>query len=1177
MPTDKGNGAERPKYKGDSDEDDGSDTVVWCEDVAGQDAHASAMGGASDDAAAVADGGGENHGSGCEANDGDEETTNAGVAERDAYVAHFRQLLEYEREAEELQVIERLKKPLRQLEFEGVACSGLWPDNHAPAQSGACALKRASGIPFLAEVSPGRTVLLTPEGCPVSLKDCGPTVVGEVVAINDRQVVVQCGARLRGPLRLDLGPNCVAQRRLASALTLLERASGGVDPWQCGLGLLSPRTPLATAVFGSIDSLATKSKNEGSEVADQTAVDSESRAEADVAKSLGANVPLEETVKASISELARARCWDTPSPPWVRYSGGMYRAVNDRLSTALGQPPQELLNSSQVQAMAVVTQEKRQLTLIQGPPGTGKSATAVEIACALLRAKSGPIFATAFSNKGVDNITSNLWGRGVNVLRVGTCSADLPYSMDGHMRAYGLDKQGRSSMSLKEILGAAHVCCATCIGSGMASLDMAAFPFVILDEAAQVIEPAALLPLIKGSVQVVMVGDQCQLPATVLSREAEKAGLGVSLFERLIAAGVEVHMLAIQYRMHPHIAAFPSWRFYNSKLLTGVHPDMRPTVSSDYELGTVAFVHVDGEEKGAKGHSKVNPEQAICVRHLVESINCEISDIGVITPYSGQVSAIRQELRGVQDGARVQVASVDGFQGSEKEVIILSLVRANAQGDLGFVADWRRLNVSVTRAKRLLVVIGNLQTLFKNDMWRSFLGLAPEMRTFAWQNGGLMPLAAECQSLLQAAQDEVSKLEVELPKPAWSKTSLPLRPCLALPDKGFPLSTQVATSGSTSFRPPEPQKASGYLFVCSNSTWKECESLGVFAAPDRELRNMKRCIAPGAHLYILNVDKQHLIGTFTAAGPPERSIVRGAFAGKFNAQIRVAPLDADLRRVKVAGRGLASGPKSEAELAELREALLTCDLVDDEAESSAMLVCQSQSEPPSQAGLAAVPLAPPGQAKSGGGGGCETGSAAEAHENCASLVTSWAECALESAMLRCRKRKAVEAEHFELAQAVKRAETEAGERLATAKRRALGACANGDEWERLQQLKQKAIAEEDFDLASELKRKQSDLEAGGDMQAELSKLMERKRKAVEAEDYELAARLKVDERTLLGAEAAAEHRAAKVARRLLAARRVPPSVPSAEAFLQVPPEEGQAHWAAAWAELAALLPDSGIG
>ncbi|CAK0906866.1 unnamed protein product [Prorocentrum cordatum] len=459
-----------------------------------------------------------------------------GAAERDAYVAHFRCLLEMERQAEEAQVLERLRRPLMQLESLGVSCSGLWPE-FRPGDV-IVLTRRSRGIPSLPEVSPGRTVLLTAQGDQVSLSGCGSTAGGEVLSISSREIVVQCGAKLRGPLRLDSGPNGVAQRRLSEVLVALERGGSrpGEDPWRHGLGLVTPSTPLASALFASAPG-----------------------AEATLA-ARAAEAPPDEQASSPgppatpLPELARQQHYSTPSPPWVSYPSGMYRAANDRLRRHLERPPEAPLNPSQQRAVAVTARERRQLALIQGPPGTGKTATAIEVIVSWLRASRGPILATAFTNKGVDNLAEGLWLRGVNVVRIGACSPDLPYSEASHMKAFGFDRGTRNRKLFQDMLGGAHVACATCIGVGMGILEGASFPYVVIDEAAQVVEPAALIPLSHGSVQAVQVGDQCQLPATVVSREAEQGGLATSLFERLVDQGVDCHMLSVPSRVGVQMA-----------------------------------------------------------------------------------------------------------------------------------------------------------------------------------------------------------------------------------------------------------------------------------------------------------------------------------------------------------------------------------------------------------------------------------------------------------------------------------------------------------------------------------------------------------------------------------------------------------------------------------------------
>jgi len=211
----------------------------------------------------------------------------------------------------------------------------------------------------------------------------------------------------------------------------------------------------------------------------------------------------------------------------------------------------------------------------------------------------------------------------------------------------------------------------------------------------------------------------------VLSQEAQAKGLDISMFDRLLAMVMEYTLLTNQYRMHPSISAFPSWRFYRDELKNAIADKDRPLPNGTPFKSNLVFLHVDALESSG-GASKKNPEEAACVGWLVSlCMRSGISgaDIGVISPYGAQVKEIQYNLP--QNAQfNVMVSTVDAFQGSEREVIILSLVRANRRGDVGFVADWRRLNVAFTRAKRLCVVIGHIPTWLETNsgLLRDWLG-----------------------------------------------------------------------------------------------------------------------------------------------------------------------------------------------------------------------------------------------------------------------------------------------------------------------------------------------------------------------------------------------------------------------------------------------------------------------
>eukprot|EP00927_Polykrikos_kofoidii_P039352 TRINITY_DN33755_c0_g1_i1.p1 TRINITY_DN33755_c0_g1~~TRINITY_DN33755_c0_g1_i1.p1 ORF type:complete len:1158 (-),score=210.38 TRINITY_DN33755_c0_g1_i1:56-3121(-) len=631
-----------------------------------------------------------------------------------AYASHFQQPLAWEYEAEKQSVMHRVKRSGKQLESTGYACFGLHAEMDEKIR-----LTRPRGIPRLSEISVGRTVLVTEEDTTPDINDPSVSISGEVDTISETAITISTTYERLPPgqmFRVDLGPNMSTYERIDRVLDLLQRAEKPSKKIKSRMGIVSPCTPLADAIFDAVGETA-----------------------------------------------GAAQRWDPSTRPKPNPNSDISKAARDSNFTLPSRSPEgdvpeaKPLNDSQQGAINMVLTEQRRLTLVQGPPGTGKTTTAIEVMCSWLRKNKGPILATAFSNKGVNNLAEGLFKRGVNVLRVGICDAELPFSMDAHLEYYGhTGRKGGGKGAQNDVIKKADVICATVIGSGMSLLRSFDFPCMVIDEAAQIIEPATLIPLAKGSASVVMVGDQCQLPATVISHQAQQAGLDVSLFDRLISLGMQVHMLSVQYRMHPLIAEFPSWRFYDHKLETGIRPnDRQPILLEGLELGTMAIIHV-GAGENSSGMSKSNSAEADCVEHIVRAMqrNCDLADVGVITPYSAQVSCIRQSLRGIGRLAdRVQVSSVDAFQGSEKEAIVLSMVRSNLRGDIGFVADWRRLNVAVTRAKRLLVVVGNMVTLSQHALWRDFFGHHPDLKVLEWRGRGLGTLSSEPAQLLRAARD----------------------------------------------------------------------------------------------------------------------------------------------------------------------------------------------------------------------------------------------------------------------------------------------------------------------------------------------------------------------------------------------------------------------------------------
>ena len=283
-----------------------------------------------------------------------------------------------------------------------------------------------------------------------------------------------------------------------------------------------------------------------------------------------------------------------------------------------------------------------------------------------------------------------------------------------------------------DIVQSAEVVVATCIAAGELA-DTGLFKVVLLDEASQCTVPAALCPIAKGCRQLVLVGDSNQLPPTVKTDKAMEGGLNVSLFERLQDMGISSMMLNQQYRMHPSIAAFPSSQFYQGKLENAQGTEaLHPPVGFDWPLGAdgqqqgLSFVPVDGAESVALDRtSKANLDEATAVmstlRGMLAGGELKAEDIGVVTPYRGQVELVQKLLSSEEEFAGLEVNSVDGYQGREKEVILFSCVRANEDGRVGFLADWRRLNVGLTRSRRGLVIFGHLATLRNDPVWAAWL------------------------------------------------------------------------------------------------------------------------------------------------------------------------------------------------------------------------------------------------------------------------------------------------------------------------------------------------------------------------------------------------------------------------------------------------------------------------
>jgi superfamily I DNA and/or RNA helicase len=434
--------------------------------------------------------------------------------------------------------------------------------------------------------------------------------------------------------------------------------------------------------------------------------------------------------------------------------------------------PSSVLNESQVAALKKVNAAES-IAFIHGPPGTGKTTTLVQAIAMAVRAE-GQVLVSAPSNAAVDLLAEKLGDIGLNVLRIGhparVTEQALSKTLDARIAAhsnypelkelrkrmeqvkakafkfkrnFGYHEKQERRMLMQEskmlkadadmlefyivndLLNKSDVICCTLVGASHPVLKGRRYKTAFIDEAAQALEPACWIPMLRTH-RVVFAGDHCQLPPTIKSAEAAKSGLAVTLFEK----GIEKHpemssLLQVQYRMNEHIMEFPSKWFYDNKLVA--HESVKNSLLRPYET-PFDFIDTAGcgyeEKQDPETLSRLNEEEASLTIRVVEKLIGEIGanqwveeqiSIGMITPYRAQVDYL-QKLADASasietTGKLMTINTVDAFQGQERDVIVISLVRSNSKGEVGFLGDIRRTNVAMTRARKKLIVIGDSATL----------------------------------------------------------------------------------------------------------------------------------------------------------------------------------------------------------------------------------------------------------------------------------------------------------------------------------------------------------------------------------------------------------------------------------------------------------------------------------
>ncbi|MBZ4394393.1 AAA domain-containing protein [Myxococcus sp. AS-1-15] len=419
--------------------------------------------------------------------------------------------------------------------------------------------------------------------------------------------------------------------------------------------------------------------------------------------------------------------------------------------------------------------------LVHGPPGTGKSTVLAEVAAQAV-AKGQRLLCTAASNAAVDHLLDLCLAKGLRAIRVGhparvaarlqehtldivveehpdrVISRDLfdeAFSLLGYARRQRTQGRSRERFSnarastteakamldearalekkaVRSVLANADVVCVTLASLESSVLAGEKFDLALLDEATQATEPLALLGFLRAPI-VILAGDPQQLPPTVLSQEAARAGLAVSLFERLLedhGDGVK-RMLREQYRMNARIMDFPSREMYAGQLRA--HPSVADHTLQDVlppgtevDAPPVLFLDTAGkgfdEEVEPTTHSLFNTGEASLIEARVRALlghGLDPRELAVITPYSAQAHRLRERLEPFAPD--VEVDTVDAFQGREKDAILVSLTRSNSEGQVGFLNDLRRMNVALTRARRHLFVVGDSATLSGHPFYARFI------------------------------------------------------------------------------------------------------------------------------------------------------------------------------------------------------------------------------------------------------------------------------------------------------------------------------------------------------------------------------------------------------------------------------------------------------------------------
>lgn len=452
------------------------------------------------------------------------------------------------------------------------------------------------------------------------------------------------------------------------------------------------------------------------------------------------------------------------------------------------------LNDSQIEAIQDIL-ASRDVAVVHGPPGTGKTTTLVH-AIKLLCETENHLLVTAPSNAAVDLLSERLMEKGLNVVRIGNISRVeerlISLTMDSRLskhpeaknikkvkiqaakmrrdarkfkRKFGAKEREERRDAYKEardlndwakhledkliseILFSADVITCTLVNAVHPILENLKFRTVVIDEAAQGLEPATWIPISRAS-KVILAGDPFQLPPTVKSNQARKKGFGTTLLEKYISQFSQVSFLNTQYRMHAAIMGFSNAQFYNNQLIAA-----DPMSTWQLEISdnvSVIFIDTAGcgfnEETNPETLSRLNKGEFFILQEhflkLTEDLTTqqiEPPKIAIISPYRAQCQHIEDEFKEDETLKKyldhIDINTIDAFQGQERDLVYISLVRSNEKAEIGFLSDYRRMNVAMTRAKKQLIVIGDSATIGGDTFYGAFLDYIEKAGVYrsAWE------------------------------------------------------------------------------------------------------------------------------------------------------------------------------------------------------------------------------------------------------------------------------------------------------------------------------------------------------------------------------------------------------------------------------------------------------------